>query len=100
MSKLALTNRVTQAYNRQAMFEVFSSIQSKVNGLGEGRVYATHNAYTAAPTAGAYARGDFVKNSEPEEAGTTNDKYVILGWICVASGEPGTWLECRVLTGN
>lgn len=100
MSKLALTNRIPQAYNRQTIFDVFSNIENKVNGLAEGRVYATHNAYTAAPTTGTYAQGDFVKNSTPSEAGSASSKYVIIGWICTVSGTPGTWLECRVLTGN
>lgn len=55
---------------------------------------------TAAPTTGTWARGDFVANTTPSEAGSTPNKYVIIGWICTASGTPGTWLQCRTLTGN
>jgi hypothetical protein len=28
------------------------------------------------------------------------NKYALLGWVCVASGTPGTWKECRALTGG
>ena len=72
----------------------------QVNDLAEGRITAAHNAYTAAPTTGTYAQGDYIRNSAPAEAGSASSKYVILGWVCVASGTPGTWVQCRALTGN
>ena len=37
-----------------------------------------------APSAGAYALGDIVWNSNPKPTG-----YV--GWICTREGTPGTW---------
>lgn len=39
---------------------------------------------TAAPTSGAYNRGDMVINTQPSAGGFT-------GWRCVTSGTPGTW---------
>ena len=72
----------------------------QVNNLTEGRITAVHNASTAAPVDGPNKQGDYVRNSEPVELGSASSKYVILGWVCVASGTPGTWLQCRVLTGN
>jgi hypothetical protein len=72
----------------------------QVNLLSEGRISATYNAQTAAPTTGTHAHGDFVRNSAPVELGTTPNKYVIHGWLCVAGGTPGTWVQCRYLTGN
>lgn len=60
---------------------------------------------TAAPTAGAWLRGDFVRNvnatsgSTQSIAGATPE-YVVLGWLCTTAGSPGTWRQCRVLTGN
>jgi hypothetical protein len=60
---------------------------------------------TAAPTAGAWTRGDFVRNvnttagSTQSIAGATPE-YVLFGWICTTTGTPGTWKECRVLTGS
>ncbi len=39
---------------------------------------------TAAPTTGTWAQGNVVYNSQPNAQG-------VLGWICTASGSPGTW---------
>lgn len=71
-----------------------------VNLMTDGRLAGVNNASTAAPTTGAYARGDFVQNSQPSELGTAGSKYVIYGWLCVTAGTPGTWVQCRFLTGN
>lgn len=75
------------------------TIYGQISGLSKG-VVAAHDARDAAPTGGTWQQGDFVRNFSPTEAGTTPNKYVIIGWVCVASGTPGTWLECRCLTGN
>lgn len=72
----------------------------QVNALSEGRIGATYNAQTAAPTTGLFAQGDFVKNSAPTELGSPGSAYVILGWVNVTGGEPGTFLPVRALTGN
>lgn len=71
-----------------------------VNLLSDGRVAGTSNASTAAPTTGLYAQGDFVRNSAPAELGAAGNKYVIVGWLNVQGGEPGTFVACRCLTGN
>ena len=84
---LALTERLREAGN-------------KVNALAEGRISAREGTATAAPTGGDWAQGDFVTNSAPSELGSAGSKYVVLGWVCVASGSPGTWKECRTLTGG
>ncbi|WP_447839215.1 hypothetical protein [Enterobacter cloacae] len=39
---------------------------------------------TAAPTSGRYLQGSIVRNTNVLAGGT-------LGWVCVASGSPGTW---------
>jgi hypothetical protein len=70
-----------------------------VNMLTDGRIKGTNNATTAAPTTGAYAPGDFVRNSAPAEAGAGGSKYVVFGWLCV-DDDPLTFLDCRFLTGN
>lgn len=72
----------------------------KVNALASGRASATDDASTGSPTAGLWAQGDFVRNSAPQEQGAAGGRYVITGWLCLAGGEPGTWVEQRVLTGN
>ena len=73
---------------------------TQVNLLAEGRVSAVYNAATSMPTTDSNARGDFRLNSAPAELGATFSKYIIHGWRCVLGGAPGTWVECRFLTGN
>ena len=79
---------------------LFRNIAQKVNDIGDGRLAQIDNALTAAPTTGTWAKGDFVRNSNPSEQGSAASKYVIYGWICSVGGTPGTWLQCRFLTGN
>jgi hypothetical protein len=71
-----------------------------LNLMAAGRLTGTHNIAAAAPTSGENAQGDYVRNSAPVEAGSVAAKYVTLGWVCTVGGTPGTWLPCRVLTGN
>lgn len=78
----------------------YRQIAQQVNGLSEGLITASYTAQTAAPTSGTWSQGDFIKNKNPVEAGAASSKYIVLGWVCVASGTPGTWLQCRTLTGN
>lgn len=82
------------------LLRLIGRITAQINGITEGNASAHHTAATAAPTTGTWNRGDVVKNSAPAEAGTAGSKYVITGYICVAAGTPGTWLQQRVLTGN
>lgn len=76
------------------------AIAQQVNQLSEGTAVAFYNASTAAPTAGSYNVGDFIRNSAPAELGAPGSKYIIHGWQCTVAGSPGTWLQCRFLTGN
>ena len=82
------------------LYDTLQAIVRKVNGLSDGRLFAVDAVATAAPTAGTWALGDFVRNSAPTEAGSASSKYVVFGWICTAGGTPGTWLQVRTLTGN
>lgn len=78
----------------------FREIAQQVNAVSEGRQVGFYSAATAAPTTGTWALGDFVLNSNPSELGAASSKYIIHGFRCVAGGSPGTWVECRFLTGN
>lgn len=89
-----------RAQMERKLTDLFRATNVQVNQLTEGTAAAVHNAATAAPTAGSYAVGDFVRNSAPAEAGTAGSKYVVLGWVCTVGGTPGTFLPCRALTGN
>lgn len=53
-----------------------------------------------APRTGTWPTGATVANTTVTELGSAASKYVVTGWICVAGGTPGTWLEMRALTGN
>ena len=80
--------------------QIYREFAMQLNALSEGYLVASTNAMTAAPTTGTWNKGDFVKNSDPSELGTASSKYVIDGWKCVVAGTPGTWVQCRYLTGN
>ena len=84
----------------QELVRLLSDMARQVNGISEGQQYAFHTAATAAPTTGSWAVGDFVLNSAPAELGVSLSKYIIHGWRCMVSGTPGTWVQCRFLTGN
>lgn len=83
----------------KAVSDALKAVAQTCNGLSEGRVEATYNAATAAPTAGNYAVGDIVRNASPSELGVALSKYVITGWMCTASS-PLTFVPLRSLTGN
>lgn len=92
--RLPIPNDSTRSLT-QRLYDLFREIARTVNGAtmwdGEG---------TSAPTTGTWAQGDCFRNSAPVEAGTAGSKYAVVGWLCVASGTPGTWVSMRVLTGG
>lgn len=69
----------------------YNILTDKVN------TYFTNNKITIAsaiPTTGSYVKGDVLISSSPSR---------IFGWICTASGTPGTWTELKSaldLTGD
>jgi len=79
---------------------MWTDMAVQVNATSEGQIQGAYNALTAPPASGNYKQGDMIRNSSPVEQGTAGSKYVVTGWICSASGSPGTWLQCRALTGN
>jgi parallel beta-helix repeat protein len=52
------------------------------------------------PITGQWRAGDRVENMRPVEQGASPNKYVVTGWVCTASGSPGTWVEMRSPTGR
>lgn len=85
---------------RRRLTEHLRTVATQVNAVSEGVLQASYNAATVAPTTGTYALGDFVRNAAPSELGTAGSKYVVTGFMCVAAGSPGTFVQCRSLTGN
>jgi hypothetical protein len=94
--KLNITPRVP---GDAALIREFKDHAQQVNALSEGRLVASYNAVPSAPTTGAYAVGDVVRNSAPTELGTTPNKYVVYGWMCL-DDSPLTFVQMRFFTGN
>jgi hypothetical protein len=85
-------------YERK-LTDLWRATNQQVNQLTEGQITAVHNAATSVPTSGTFAPGDFIRNSAPSELGTAGSKYVLTGWLCTVGGTPGTFVQCRALTG-
>lgn len=89
---------------RFTLAKLLREISQKVNQLAFGVAAGFDGAATAPPTTGAWAIGDYVRKSNPVEAGAATAKYVILGWVRITNGTANVlntdWLECRALTGN
>jgi hypothetical protein len=98
--RVKVDNRLPQTYNAAVLTSILRQVTDQLNLLTEGFVQAVTNAGTAAPTTGSYKQGDVIRHSAPSEAGAGGSKYVVIGFVCTASGTPGTWKEMRVLTGN
>lgn len=82
-----------------ALIRELKNHAQQVNAVSEGRMVGTYNAQSSAPTNGAYAVGDVVRNSAPAELGSTPNKYVVYGWMCL-DDSPLTFVQMRFLTGN
>ena len=102
MPRLFLEQYLQKEYDFALMSELMRQLEDAVNKLSEGRIYQHYNAASAAPsgTTVAYQVGDKVWNLSPTPAGSAGSEYLIIGWMCIAAGTPGTWREMRVLTGN
>lgn len=83
-----------------ALQRTLREVATQVNLLAESKLSAAYNASPVAPTTGTFALGDFVRNSTPSELGTAPNKYVVTGFLCIAGGSPGVFVQARSLTGN
>ena len=83
----------------KSLKKAVDSIVQQLNQLTEGYIVCVTNAQTTAPSSGDYQPGDFVKNSDRSELGSSGDKYILDGWEC-ATSSPLTWYERRFLTGS
>lgn len=81
--KIQVDSEVPWEYSQARWLSIIRKIQTSFNLL-QGGALAGRMSGTAAPTAGSWAQGDIVWNSAPSAGGT-------VGWICTASGSPGTW---------
>jgi hypothetical protein len=83
-----------------ALAQLLPRIATQVNNVSEGRIVGSHNAATQPPAMGLYQAGDYIRNSAPQVLGPAGSQYVIKGWVCIAGGEPGTWVQDRGATGT
>jgi hypothetical protein len=100
--KVFLEQYLQKNYDYSLMAELMRQVEDSINRLSEGRIYQKFNAATSFPTGTtvAYQVGDQVPNISPTELGSAGSKYLIVGWVCIGAGTPGTWREMRTLTGN
>jgi hypothetical protein len=84
----------------QELTKFMREVAQKVNQVASGAYAGLDGQATAAPTTGTWVQGDYVVNSNPTVAGAASSQYVIRGWLCTVGGTPGTWVECRTLTGT
>lgn len=96
MSKLAVSQRVPSSYDRASIFEIVRLLELQANQHAEGAIAARHGAMASVPTAGTFIKGDIVWDSAPAVSNGT----VRLGWICTASGSPGTFQEIRTMVAT
>ncbi|MGL4231448.1 MAG: hypothetical protein ACRCWJ_08780 [Casimicrobium sp.] len=103
-----ITANPESAYDRELskfLHDVFRKLFRKVDGMASG-VFAdsADNALDSVPTAGEYARDDYVPKKNRTETGAPGAKYVVKGWIRLTNSTThilGTdWVEDRALTGN
>jgi hypothetical protein len=87
--RLDLTQRIGRDYDQATIFDLLRQVEQQVNDLADGRISAIDGAMTAAPSSGNWVKGDLVRDSSPT---LTNGK-LRLGFLCTASGAPGTWKD-------
>src|SRR3990167_10977945 len=106
MSKLVLELQVPDKYDKPTLARVIQAICYQVNLLSEGSITARYQAQASVPSSSAvaYVQGDMVWDSNPtvraSVAPGVASNYVRLGWLSVAPGKPGTFVEVRTLTGT
>ncbi len=106
MSKLVLSQRVTEKYDKPIIASLFRDVENQLNGISEGKGAAHYQARNTTPAGASLAAqiGDVVWNSNPTVitgtiTGSLVGNYIIEKWICTVSDPAApTWKEVRVLT--
>lgn len=86
MSKLVLDGAIPSSYDEAAFSRIIRAICQQVNLESEGKLAGRYQAQVSSPSSVAAAVGDIVWNSTPSSGSP-------LGWVCVASGNPGTFYQ-------
>lgn len=89
---------------KKVLYDSMQATARKVNGISSGVFAYVDGVSATVPAAGTWAKGDFIRKTNPVEAGVALSKYVIVGWVRITDGSANVlntdWLECRFLTGN
>jgi hypothetical protein len=75
-------------------------LSRQVNNLSDGKFEAVNFVASSIPTTGAAAKGDICRKINPTVVTTSNESYILYGWICTVEGNPGTWEELRFLVSD
>lgn len=84
----------------KALSQLLPRFASQINAVSEGRISGHYNAASSPPATQLWQRGDYIPNSQPQVLGAAGSQYVLKGWVCTESGEPGAWVEDRGVTGT
>ena len=79
-------------------YELWRTLANQINNLAAGNIEGANDTSSVAPIMSA-TQGKFVRNATPIALGATGSQYVIIGWLCVTTGDPATFAECRCATG-
>lgn len=96
-------NPTTVAALTLAVVRFLRPLAQQLNRVSSEQIAGFTTAATSPPPANSvtlYAAGDFIRNSAPTVQGSSGSQYVVIGWVCVLGGKPGTWVACRTLTGT
>lgn len=81
----------------QALERYLSDIHLQLRLQSEGRAASWTTSGTTPPRAGQWAAGDTCRNTAPVVITDDNlGSYVVEGWLCVETGEPGTWVARKI----
>ena len=104
ISEAPLLPMSTDAALKIALTKTLRETATKLNQVAGGAIAGYDNTSLVVPSTGTWFQGDYVKKSNPVEAGAAASKYIIKGWTRVTSGTGNVlntdWFEDRALTGN
>ena len=83
MSIIKIGQQLPTEYDVRSLRTIITQFTEAVNRMFDGSLEGRRT-QSAAPTSGTWKRGTIIWNSAPSAGGS-------VGWICTASGTPGTW---------
>lgn len=94
---MAVGSNSTKWLVRNNNFNKPVSMNQAAGQMYNNGFYSNKSEYSAAPTAGNWKVGDFVKNVYPTVKMDGSQRYMLMGWLNTTAGSPGLWEEKRQL---